>query len=43
MKNSVAVLTKRQKKATVEKWAAWILKQQARAAKTKPRADLERI
>jgi hypothetical protein len=36
MKNSAMVLTKRQKQATVRKWAEWILKQRARAVKAKP-------
>ncbi len=36
MKNSVPVLTKRQRQATVRKWAAWILKQRTRTAKAKP-------
>jgi len=43
MKNSASVMTKRQKQATVQKWAAWILKQQAGAAKAKPRAESERV
>jgi len=37
MKNSGVVLTKRQKQATVQKWAAWILKQRAQASKAKGR------
>ncbi len=36
MKNASTVLTKRQRQATVRKWAAWILNQRARAAKAKP-------
>ena len=43
MKNSATVLTKRQKQATVRKWAAWILKQRARGTKAKPRDDSERV
>jgi hypothetical protein len=35
MKNSG--LTKRQKEATIRKWADWILKQRSHAAKRKPR------
>jgi len=37
MKNSGAVLTKRQKQATIQKWATWILKQRAQASKAKAR------
>jgi hypothetical protein len=37
-------MTKRQKQATVQKWATWILKQQARAAKEKePRPESQRV
>jgi len=36
MKNAATVLTKRQRQATVRKWAAWILTQRTRVAKTKP-------
>jgi hypothetical protein len=43
MKNSASVMTRRQKQATVQKWAAWILKQRARAGKGKPRAESERV
>ena len=44
MKNSAPVMTRRQKQATVQKWAAWILKQQARATKDKPtRTESERV
>ncbi len=44
MKNTGPALTKRQKQATVQKWAAWILEQRAQPAKTKtPRTESERV
>lgn len=37
MKHSGSVLTRREKQATVQKWALWILKQRANAPKSKGR------
>jgi hypothetical protein len=44
MKKSTLILTRRQKRATIQKWAEWILKQRASAAKaTTPRTGSERV